>query len=215
MEEIWKDVPGYEGLYQASDLGNIRSLNYNKTGKIKELKQKINRYGYKEIELSKNNKKKTFLVSTLVGRIFLDNLPENARIVHIGDKTKNNIDNLKWIPIKKKTEKKETVKPNIKENLSELARKHNITPRRLYKRLERGWTLEEALNIPFERKKRILNVTLYDYNGKLLSVEDIEKKFNIHKKLIYKRLKAGWSIEEVIETPIAKRRMKKINEKEF
>lgn len=208
MEEIWKDIPGFEGIYQASTEGNIRSLNFNKTGKIKELKPKIDKYGYKRIELSKNNKQQTFLVSTLVGRSFLDNIPTNARIIHIGDKTKNNIDNLKWIPIKKNTEKKETIKLNIKENLSQLARKHNITPRRLYKRLEHGWTLEEALNIPFERKKRKLNVSLYNYNGELLSVDDVEKKFNIHKKLIYKRLKAGWCIEEVIETPIAKRRMK-------
>lgn len=37
--EIWKDIPGLEDLYQASNLGNIRSLNYNKTGKIRNIKK--------------------------------------------------------------------------------------------------------------------------------------------------------------------------------
>lgn len=37
MEEIWKDIPGFEGRYQASNLGNIRSLNYARTGKIKNM----------------------------------------------------------------------------------------------------------------------------------------------------------------------------------
>ena len=54
MEE-WKDVIGYEGKYQVSNLGNVRSLDYMHTGNAKELKQDTNRYGYKikESQLSK------------------------------------------------------------------------------------------------------------------------------------------------------------------
>ena len=68
MEEIWKDIEGYEGKYQVSNMGNVRSLNYNNTGKPRNLKQKINRYGYNEVKLSKFNKTKNFLVSTLVAK---------------------------------------------------------------------------------------------------------------------------------------------------
>jgi len=45
-EEIWKDIPNYEGLYQVSNLGNVRSLNYNKTKKIKILTPSFDSYGY-------------------------------------------------------------------------------------------------------------------------------------------------------------------------
>ena len=47
MEEIWKDIEGYEGLYQVSNLGRVTSLNYGKTGKERLLKQsykKVTKY---------------------------------------------------------------------------------------------------------------------------------------------------------------------------
>ena len=72
MEEKWVDIEGYEGKYQISNTGKVRSMNYNNTGQIRELKQKVNRYGYYEIKLSKNNKCKDFLVGTLVAKHFLN-----------------------------------------------------------------------------------------------------------------------------------------------
>ena len=56
MIEIWKDIEGYENKYQVSNTGKVRSINYNNTGQIKELKQKVNSHGYYEVKLSKNNK---------------------------------------------------------------------------------------------------------------------------------------------------------------
>lgn len=58
MEE-WTDIKGYEGKYIISNTGKVVSLNYNNTGKPKESKLKINKYGYNEVKLSKNNKAKT------------------------------------------------------------------------------------------------------------------------------------------------------------
>jgi len=81
MTEIWKDVKEYEGLYQVSNLGNMKSLNYNNTGKPKELKQSITNYGYKFIELSKNGKRKHYRVHRLVAEHFLSN-PKNYNIVN-------------------------------------------------------------------------------------------------------------------------------------
>ena len=58
MIEEWTDIEGYEGKYKLSNTGKVVSLNYNNTGKPKELKIKVNRYGYNEVTLSKNNIKK-------------------------------------------------------------------------------------------------------------------------------------------------------------
>ena len=73
MEEIWKDVPDYENIYQVSNLGRIKSLS-RKTEqndkkrfvKTKILKQQINRNGYKVVTLRKNNKRKEYKVHRLV-----------------------------------------------------------------------------------------------------------------------------------------------------
>ena len=46
MEEIWKDIVGYENIYQISNLGRVKSLNYNHTGREKILKPSVNKDGY-------------------------------------------------------------------------------------------------------------------------------------------------------------------------
>lgn len=94
MEEIWKDITGYEGLYQVSNFGRIR----NQKGHIMSLN--VNKGSLKfryMIQLSKNNIKKSFLVHRLVAIEFLPN-PENKETVnHIdGDSCNNNINNLEW-----------------------------------------------------------------------------------------------------------------------
>lgn len=51
MREIWKDIAGYEGLYQISNLGNVLSLNYLGHGKKQLLKQTMTTNGYKKVIL--------------------------------------------------------------------------------------------------------------------------------------------------------------------
>lgn len=98
MKEIWKDITNYENKYQVSNLGNVRSLNYNNTGKSKNLKQKLNKYNYLEVKLSKDNKTKDFMVERLVADAFMPNSNKNMVITHIdNDKLNNNADNLRWI----------------------------------------------------------------------------------------------------------------------
>ena len=97
MEEIWKDIEGYEGKYQASNLGNVRSLNYRKTGELKLLKQSADKKGYKRVRLYKNGKGKTHRVHRLVAIAFLPN-PNNYKEVNHKDecKSNNNMNNLEW-----------------------------------------------------------------------------------------------------------------------
>lgn len=95
MKEIWKDIPGYEGLYQASNLGNIRSLPRNATkGKLLSFSKSKN--GYYHIILSKNNNQKTFNVHRLIMLTFYGK--SNLQIDHIdGNKQNNNLNNLEYV----------------------------------------------------------------------------------------------------------------------
>ena len=94
MEE-WKDIAGYEGKYQVSNLGRVKSFYKNKYGKIRKLK--TDKYGYKRINLSKDGKGKTYLVHRLVAEVFIPNPNNYPEVNHIDeDKTNNCIDNLEW-----------------------------------------------------------------------------------------------------------------------
>lgn len=97
MEEIWKDIKGYEGKYQVSNLGNVRSLNYRGSGKVKLLRQTSDKKGYKRMSLYKNGKMKTCRVHRLVAIAFLPN-PNNYKEVNHKDedKSNNNVNNLEW-----------------------------------------------------------------------------------------------------------------------
>lgn len=112
MEEIWKDIPGYEGLYKVSNLGKIKSLSRFRKGNngarvpVKEiiLKQAVNKLGYAVVSLSKNGKRPQFRVHRLVAFAFLDNPRELPQINHIdGDKLNNKLSNLEWVTPKENT----------------------------------------------------------------------------------------------------------------
>ena len=105
VREIWKDIRGYEGSYQASNLGRIRSLdrliNYKNGKKVFYkgiiLTPEINNGGYFEIQLSTNTKYKHYKVHRLIAETFISN-PNNLPIINHKDHNKlnNNINNLEW-----------------------------------------------------------------------------------------------------------------------
>lgn len=89
--EIWKDIEGYEGLYQVSDRGRVRSLK-------KILNQTIQKDGYYNVTLHKNKDKKTFRVHRLVAQAFIPNPDNKSEVNHINeDKTDNRACNLNWM----------------------------------------------------------------------------------------------------------------------
>lgn len=109
MEEQWKDIENYEGLYQVSNLGRVRSLdrlvrNYNRwhiehTKLIKGvvLKQSTDKYGYKRVYLSKYGCEKFVLVSRLVAKAFIPNPQNLPEVNHKSEvKTDNCVENLEW-----------------------------------------------------------------------------------------------------------------------
>lgn len=107
MKEIWKDIKGYEGLYQISNLGkvkNIKRLQYDINKKVfvyiekeKMLKPSKNKKGYLQVVLQKKKKRKSQKVHRLVAEAFISN-PNNLPIVNHKDENKQNncVDNLEW-----------------------------------------------------------------------------------------------------------------------
>lgn len=96
--EIWKDIEGYESLYQVSNLGNVKSLNYNKTKKERLLKLTKNKDGYLQVNLHKEGKAKIYRVHRLVALAFIPNNDKTKdQVNHIDeDKTNNRVENLEW-----------------------------------------------------------------------------------------------------------------------
>ena len=101
-EEIWKDVRGYESKYAVSNMGRVKSLNYNNTGKEKLLRPCKHRDGYLHIYLCKGGKRKTHRVHRLVLMTF--NPCENShelQVNHINElKDDNRLENLEWVTCK-------------------------------------------------------------------------------------------------------------------
>lgn len=99
MNEVWKPIEGYEGRYEVSNSGLVRSLNYHRTGKVKILKTHTDRYGYVCVELPKeNNRRKHLTVHRLVAQAFVPNPKEKPEVNHKdGDKQNNCFSNLEWV----------------------------------------------------------------------------------------------------------------------
>lgn len=101
--ELYKDILGYEGFYQISNLGNVKSLSrtilkngiYPFKSKDKIIKNRVNKYCY--VTLCKNNTYKNFYVHRLVAQAFINNNENKLIVNHInGIKTNNRVDNLEW-----------------------------------------------------------------------------------------------------------------------
>lgn len=102
-EEIWKDIHGYEGLYQISNLGRVKSLSRQVRGTIKRITSdrimvaNMGSTGYREVSLSRNGKRAVKKIHRLFAIAFIAN-PENKPCINHkdGNKLNNDIENLEW-----------------------------------------------------------------------------------------------------------------------
>ena len=100
MEEIWKDIKGYEGVYQVSNYGKAKALaKYNSKGvllKEKDVKLGTNQYGYLRFNVTKEGKQKTLHIHRVVMETF-NPIEEKMQVNHKdGNKENNIITNLEW-----------------------------------------------------------------------------------------------------------------------
>lgn len=95
MTEIWRDIDGYEGIYQISNKGRVKSLH---NGSERILRPVIDKYGYMFVYLSNNSVRKYFRLHRLVALAFIPNPENKPQVNHKDENKKNNcVENLEWI----------------------------------------------------------------------------------------------------------------------
>ena len=169
MQEFWRDIKGYEGKYQISNLGRIKSL-YFKNKQVKVQREKILKPqfdgNYYFIMLSINNKRKIHFIHRLIAMTFIPNKNNYACVNHInGIKTDNRIENLEWCSHSQNT------KHAYKIGLINVGKgKDNYN-----------------YNKPGNRRKKVIQ---YDENGNVIKVwehaKDIEEELKINANKIRK-----------------------------
>lgn len=105
MEEVWKEIEGYEGIYKVSNLGRVKSLErfINDKGGLHKIKPKFltlskRKDGYVAVRLSKNGVYKSVKVHRLVASAFIPNPDNKPQIDHIDTNRENNcVENLRWV----------------------------------------------------------------------------------------------------------------------
>ena len=105
MEEIWKDIKGYEGLYQVSNLGRVKNVKRNKV-----LSKRLNKLGYDSALLFKNGVGVNHGVHRLVYEAFVDKIPKGLEIDHINiNPTDNRLENLRLVTHKENMNNPNTI----------------------------------------------------------------------------------------------------------
>lgn len=95
MTEVWKDIVGYEGKYQVSNIGRVKSIVFKGVSKETIFSLWINRFGYPMVSLRKDGIKKAYSVHRLVYEAFVGPIPDGMQVNHINEvKTDNRVSNL-------------------------------------------------------------------------------------------------------------------------
>lgn len=169
IEEAWVDIKDYEGLYQASPEGYVKSLarivyrirNGKPVAQFVEekiLRGAVHQNGYTCVTLYKDRKGSVKLLHRIIAETFIPNPDKLPVVDHIDtDKTNNRVENLRWV----------TQKENNHNPLSRLKRKYRIGDRlardiardngicstTFGNRMHRGWSVEDACTIPVKGAK--------------------------------------------------------------
>lgn len=218
MEEVWKDIEGYKNKYQISTKGNVRSLRYNNSNQIRLLKPKINRLGFREVKLSKNNQAKDYMVTRLVAQAFIPNPYNKPKAIHKNnDKQDDSVENIEWafesesrLAMYKKGNRINGISSGMKigfkgkrySSYSALAKAQGLSSQVFLKRLSNGWGFKDSLETPASKRNYKRKAPKYEYYGENLTIRQISEKIGINSNLIYHRLYNNWGIYEC-EIPVA------------
>lgn len=210
MEEIWKDIKNYEGLYQISNFGRVKSLvGYNGHKYIKRNKILKQYYSKQSIDvkrchicLKKNKKKETFRIHRLVAMAFIPNPENKPEVNHIDSNPLNNcVNNLEWVTSKENSQHalkygrnklnydyRDVLYDYSYSNLTikEILKKHSINQSTLsYLKVKHGITRKDR-KYKYIKYKINLNELLKDFKSGYKNA-DLEKKYNCSKDIIATR----------------------------
>jgi hypothetical protein len=159
-KEEWRDIKGYEGKYQVSNLGNVKSLQYKRLGKERILIPYISNRGYYTVALSMNSKKAVRTIHRLVAETFVENIEDLPMVNHIdGNKKNNRADNLEWCTQKHNIRHAwENGLTGVKELKSELETYKKANDNLLVKNAELRVELETYKKIAKRLAKEILSI---------------------------------------------------------
>lgn len=171
MTEEWRDIEGYEGWYQVSNEGRVRSLDRNiidgRKMKGKLLKQYADEQGYKRVRLCREGKHHNKQVHRLVANAFIPN-PFNFPVInHIDENSgNNNVENLEWCTVKYNVNYGHRAERYAAKTRGELHYSHKLTE-------------EDVINIRKEYKRGVRG----------FGTESLGKKYGVHRMTIKALLK--------------------------
>lgn len=143
MQESWKDIEGYEGLYQVSNTGKVKSIShkvkfrhFHRLIPERELRLATDKFGYKRVCLTVDNKKYTARVHRLVAIAFIPNSKNLPCVNHLDEnKANNNVSNLTWVTYKENSNYG-TVKERRVSNFDYASKVKNTDIRAMAKKLK-------------------------------------------------------------------------------
>ena len=184
--EIWKDIDGYEGLYQVSNRGRVKALNFARSGKEGIVKQQTNHNGYNVVYLSRNDERKKFSVHRLVALTFIPNIENKPCVDHINTiRDDNRVENLRWV-----THKENCNNELTKEHMSRPKKNHKLrtkseksckprTRRKGYTTKKKGSITSDEIRVKISRSMgghRVLCLT----TGEVFeTVSEASRKYNV------------------------------------
>ena len=177
LEEVWKDIPGYEGWYQVSNLGRVKRLkkiHYSFGQKHIIEREKIlntskTKKGYLNVVLTNDgNNKKSFRVHRLVAMVFIPNTENKNEVDHINRiRDDNRVSNLRWATARENriNSSKCTLLEykGVVKHLSEWCKIKNKKIPTVVRRLQSGWSVEDALDNPVDTRFYKKNQEVYKH----------------------------------------------------
>lgn len=195
MKEIWKDIKGYEGLYQVSTFGRIKRIRFinNVTNKLQNKLLSMNKYdnlGYRTICLCKNGETKYKRVHRIVAETFIPNSQNLPCINHKdGNKKNNNVENLEWCTYSYNT------KHAMKNGLFNMEKFRSATKQNIKIAQKSSPVLKGGENNPkaILNEKDVLEIRRA-YSNKEMSSKQLSEKYGVHISTIQRILsRKTWS----------------------